>query len=201
MRVRRPKPYVCVDCDFAEHFRFQDTKDLEAAAGTWLRCLAYSRAQEQDGVVKASWLKRTFARTYERVDELVAVGLLRLREDGDYELHAYAPRNQTRAMLAEDRLAARERMSAVRVRPRKHRATKQGAGSARRTRTSVSRERLVRTPKGAHAKSPNRAPRGLFCTTNEPPRGSIRTTTALLSSPLSIRAAPKSCADPRRWWV
>jgi hypothetical protein len=31
MRVRRPKPYVCVDCDYAEHFRFQDTRDLEVA--------------------------------------------------------------------------------------------------------------------------------------------------------------------------
>jgi hypothetical protein len=116
VRVRRPKPYVCVDCDFAEHFRFQDTKDLEAAAGTWLRCLAYSRAQEQDGVVKASWLKRTFARSYERVDELVAVGLLRRREDGDYELHAYAPRNQTRAMLAESRETTRQRVATWRER-------------------------------------------------------------------------------------
>jgi hypothetical protein len=107
---------VCVDCDFAEHFRFQDTNDLEAAAGTWLRCLAYSRAQEQDGVVKASWLKRTFARTYERVDELVAVGLLRLREDGDYELHAYAPRNQTRSMLAESREMTRQRVATWRER-------------------------------------------------------------------------------------
>jgi len=107
---------VCVDCDFAEHFRFQDTKDLEAAAGTWLRCLAYSRAQEQDGVVKASWLRRTFARSYERVDELVAVGLLRLREDGDYELHAYAPRNQTRAMLAESRETTRQRVATWRER-------------------------------------------------------------------------------------
>ncbi len=158
MRVRRPKPYVCVDCDFAEHFRFQDTKDLEAAAGTWLRCLAYSRAQEQDGVVKASWLRRTFARTYERVDELVAVGLLRLREDGDYELHAYAPRNQTRAMLAEDRLAARERMSAVRVRPRKHRATKQGAGGARRTRDSVSHKRARTGARGGSCKEPQLSP-------------------------------------------
>jgi hypothetical protein len=116
LRVRRPKPYVCVDCDFAEHFRFQDTKDLEAAAGTWLRCLAYSRAQEQDGVVKASWLKRTFARTYERIDELVAVGLLRVREDGDYELHAYAPRNQTRAMLADSRETTRLRVATWRER-------------------------------------------------------------------------------------
>jgi hypothetical protein len=60
MNVRRTKPYVCVDCDYADHFRFQETKDLEAAAGTWLRCLAHSRAQEQDGVVKLSWLRRTF---------------------------------------------------------------------------------------------------------------------------------------------
>jgi hypothetical protein len=116
LRVRRPKPYVCVDCDFADHFRFQETKDLEAAAGTWLRCLAYSRAQEQDGVVKATWLRRTFSRTYERVEELVAVGLLRLREDGDYELHAYAPRNQTRAMLAESRETTRQRVATWRER-------------------------------------------------------------------------------------
>ncbi len=116
MRVRRPKPYVCVDCDFAEHFRFQDTKDLEAAAGTWLRCLAYSRAQEQDGVVKATWLRRTFARTYDRVEELIAVGLLRVRKDGDYELHAYAPRNQTRAMLADSRETTRMRVATWRER-------------------------------------------------------------------------------------
>jgi hypothetical protein len=160
LRVRRPKPYVCVDCDFADHFRFQETKDLEAAAGTWLRCLAYSRAQEQDGIVKPSWLRRTFSRTYERVDELVAVGLLRLREDGDYELHAYAPRNQTREMLAEDRLAARERMSAVRVRPRKHRATKEGAASERGTRNTVSRERArTRAPRGSR-KEPQTSPSG-----------------------------------------
>jgi hypothetical protein len=183
LRVRRPKPYVCVDCDFAEHFRFQETKDLEAAAGTWLRCLSYSRAQEQDGVVKATWLRRTFAGTYTRIDELVAVGLLRLREDGDYELHAYAPRNQTRAMLDEDRLAARERMSAVRVRPRKHRATKQGAASERRTRNTVSRERARSSARGGSRKEPpsspsrallhhERAPSGLdsdtVCTPTEP---------------------------------
>jgi len=32
MRVRRTKPYVCVDVDYAEHFRFQNTTDLDAAA-------------------------------------------------------------------------------------------------------------------------------------------------------------------------
>jgi hypothetical protein len=114
VKVRRPKPYVCIDCDYAEHHRFQDTADIEAAAGTWLRCLAYSRAQEQDGVVKASWLRRTFADRFERVEELVRVGLLRTRADGDFEIHAYAPRNQTRAMLDEARMDARERMSALR---------------------------------------------------------------------------------------
>jgi len=162
LRIRRPKPYVCVDCDFAEHFRFQKTRDIEAAAGTWLRCLAYSRAQEQDGVVMASWLRRTFAATYDRVEELVAVGLLRQRDDGDYELHAYAPRNQTQAMLEEDRLAARERMSAVRGRPRKHRASKQTAAGERGTRNTVSRERArTRAPRGSRKEprtSPSRAP-------------------------------------------
>jgi hypothetical protein len=145
LRVRRPKPYVCVDCDFAEHFRFQETKDLEAAAGTWLRCLAYSRAQEQDGVVKLAWLRRTFSSHYERVEELVAVGLLRARDDGDYEIHAYAPRNQTRAMLDEDRLAARERMAAGRARPRKHRAKNPGSTSERRTDTKQPSRRGART--------------------------------------------------------
>jgi len=114
MKVRRLKPYICVDCDYAEHFRFQETKDLDAAAGTWLRCLAHSRAQEQDGIVKTAWLRRTFATTYHRVEELLAVGLLRAREDGDYEIHAYAPRNQTRSMLEGDRTSARERMAAAR---------------------------------------------------------------------------------------
>ena len=33
MRVRRAKPYVCVDCDYAEHFSFLETKDIDAAAG------------------------------------------------------------------------------------------------------------------------------------------------------------------------
>jgi hypothetical protein len=115
-KVRRTKPYVCVDCDYAEHFRFQGTKDLEVAAGTWLRCLTHSRAQEQDGIVTLSWLRRTFAgKKFKRVDELVRVGLLRNRDDGDYEIHAYAPRNQTKAMLAEERGNARERMRAVRA--------------------------------------------------------------------------------------
>jgi hypothetical protein len=114
LRVRRAKPYVCVDCDYAEHFRFQETKDIDAAAGMWLRCLAHSRAQEQDGIVKLAWLRRTFATTFERIDELVAVGLLKKREDGDYEIHAYAPRNQTRAMLEEDRTGSRQRMLAWR---------------------------------------------------------------------------------------
>jgi hypothetical protein len=116
MRVRRPKPYVCVDCDYAEHFRFQDTRDLEVTAGTWLRCLAHSRAQEQDGVVKLSWLRRSFAgKRFKRVEELVRVGLLHVRDDGDYEIHAYAPRNQTKAMLAEERGNARDRMRVVRA--------------------------------------------------------------------------------------
>jgi hypothetical protein len=119
MNVRRTKPYVCVDCDYAEHFRFQETKDLEAAAGTWLRCLAHSRAQEQDGVVKLSWLRRTFVgKKFTRVDELVRVGLLRKRDDGDYEIHAYAPRNQTKAAIDEERAGTRERMTALRHRGR-----------------------------------------------------------------------------------
>jgi hypothetical protein len=117
MNVRRTKPYVCIDCDYAEHFRFQETKDLEAAAGTWLRCLAHSRAQEQDGVVKLSWLRRSFAgKKFARIDELVRVGLLRKRDDGDFEIHAYAPRNQTRAMINEEREGARLRMIALRQR-------------------------------------------------------------------------------------
>jgi hypothetical protein len=83
VRVRRPKPYVCVDCDYAEHFRFQETEDVEVAAGTWLRCLAHSRAQEQDGIGTRSWLRRVFAgRQFNRVEELVRVGLLRKRDDG-----------------------------------------------------------------------------------------------------------------------
>ena len=114
MRVRRTKPYVCVDCDYFDHSRFQATSDVDATAGTWLRCLAHSRAQEQDGVVKLAWLQRPFAATFERVEDLIKVGLLRLRDDGDYEIHAYAPRNQTRAMLDQDRRAARGRMSALR---------------------------------------------------------------------------------------
>src|SRR5580658_9872262 len=119
MTVRRTKPYVCVDCDYAEHFRFQETKDLEAASGTWLRCLAHSRAQEQDGIVKLSWLRRTFVgKRFARVDELLRVGLLRKRDDGDYEIHAYAPRNQTKAMIEEERVATRQRMTALRERGR-----------------------------------------------------------------------------------
>ena len=121
MRTRRTKPYVCVDCDYAEHFRFQAAEDVDAVAGTWLRCLTYSRAQEQDGVVKVAWLKRTFATTYVRVEALIQVGLLRLREDGDYELHAYAPRNQTRAMIEDERQAARIRMSTRRSAEAEHR--------------------------------------------------------------------------------
>jgi hypothetical protein len=111
MRARRTKPYVCVDIDYAEHVRFQQTKDVDLAAGTWLRCVAYSRAQELDGVVPAAWLAKTFRRRFTRVEELVRVGLLRARDDGDYEIHAYAPRNQTRAMIEEERASARERMS------------------------------------------------------------------------------------------
>jgi hypothetical protein len=110
MKVRRTKPYVCVDVDFADHFRFQATVDLDAAAGVWLQCLAHSRGQEQDGVVTAAWLRRTFAASYGRVEELVKVGLLCARPDGDYEIHAYAPRNQTRDMLSEERTATRERV-------------------------------------------------------------------------------------------
>ena len=137
MRVRRVKPYVCVDCDYAEHFRFQETKDLDAAAGTWLRCLVHSRAQEQDGIVKTAWLRRTFAGTYERVEELVAVGLLRPRDDGDFEIHAYAPRNQTRAMLRDGLTDARERMATVRSkrtesRTKKPRPTAPSFGSSER---------------------------------------------------------------------
>jgi len=117
VRVRRHKPYVCVDCDFEDHFRFQDTRDLEVTAGTWVRCLAHSRAQEQDGVVKLSWLRRAFpGKRFKRVEELVRVGLLHVRDDGDYEIHAYAPRNQTKAMLAEERENTRERVRALRER-------------------------------------------------------------------------------------
>jgi len=120
MRVRRTKPYVCVDCDYFDHSRFQATSDVDATAGTWLRCLAHSRAQEQDGVVKLAWLQRPFAATFERVEDLIKVGLLRLRDDGDYDIHAYAPRNQTRAKLDQDRKAARGRLSALRSAAAEH---------------------------------------------------------------------------------
>jgi hypothetical protein len=185
VRVRRAKPYVCIDCDFADHFRFQDTKDLGAAAGTWLRCLAYSRAQEQDGLVKASWLRRTFVADYERVEELVAVGLLRLQEDGDYLLHAYAPRNQTRAMLEEDRLAARERMAAARERPRKRTAKKAsddvrrtGAKEAPRDAQRVPPEESQTSPPGAPSQD-ERAPKSIESSTPSspfepsPPKGAL----------------------------
>ena len=106
MRVRRPKPYVCVDCDFADHFRFQETEDVEVSAGVWLRCLAHSHAQEQSGIVKLPWLRRTYAgKMFTRVEELVRVGLLCKRDDGDYEIYGYAPRNGTlrhsRSLTAE----------------------------------------------------------------------------------------------------
>jgi hypothetical protein len=114
VKVRRAKPYVCVDCDFADHFRFQAAADLDAVAGAWLRCLAHSRAQEQDGIVKRTWLRRNFVDTFARIEELVAVGLLLPRSDGDYEIHAYAPRNQTRAMLEADRTSTRRRVRAWR---------------------------------------------------------------------------------------
>ena len=96
MKVFRPKPFVRIDCDYAAHFRFQDTEDIEVSAGTWLRCLAHCHAQEQDGIVNLSWLRRTYAgKIFERVEELVRVGLLRKRDDGDYEIYGYAPRNGT----------------------------------------------------------------------------------------------------------
>jgi hypothetical protein len=96
MRVFRPKPFVRIDCDYADHFRFQDTEDIEVSAGTWLRCLAHSHAQEQSGIVNLSWLRRTYAgKMFTRVEELVRVGLLRKRDDGDYEIYGYAPRNGT----------------------------------------------------------------------------------------------------------
>ena len=94
MRVCRPKPFVRIDCDYTDHFRFQETKDIEVSAGVWLRCLAHSYAQEQNGIVNLSWLRRTYAgKMFERVEELVRVGLLRKRDDGDYEIYGYAPRN------------------------------------------------------------------------------------------------------------
>jgi hypothetical protein len=106
MRVRHHKPYVRIDCDYANHFRFQETKDIEVSAGVWLRCLAHSHAQEQNGIVKLPWLRRTFAgKMFRRVEELVRVGLLRKRDDGDYEIYGYAPRNGTlcpkRSLTAE----------------------------------------------------------------------------------------------------
>jgi hypothetical protein len=58
------------------------------------------------------------------VEELVRVGLLHVRDDGDYEIHAYAPRNQTKAMLAEERDNTRERVRALRERN----AAPKGAG-------------------------------------------------------------------------
>jgi hypothetical protein len=131
LKVRRTRPYVCIDVDYADHARFQATADLDAAAGTWLRCLAYSRAQQQDGLVKQTWIRRAFANTLHRIDELVAVGLLRRRNDGDYEIHAYAPRNQTFAIMQEQREAARDRMSARRAAL----AEKRGAVTANKRRT------------------------------------------------------------------
>jgi hypothetical protein len=96
MRFRNPKPYVRVDCDIADHVLFQDTEDLEAALGAWLRCLAHSHAQEQSGTVKLPWLRRAFyGKQFQRVEELVRVGLLRKRNDGDYEVYGYAPLNGT----------------------------------------------------------------------------------------------------------
>jgi hypothetical protein len=56
--------------------------------------------------VKLPWLRRTYAgKMFKRVEELVRVGLLRKRDDGDYEIYGYAPRNGTlcpnRSLAAE----------------------------------------------------------------------------------------------------
>jgi hypothetical protein len=144
-KIRRTKPYVCVDCDFEDHFRFQATKQLNAAAGAWLRCLAHSRAQEQDGVVRLDWIRRHFVGTdFHHIEDLVAVGLLHLRADGEYEIHAYAPRNQTRAMVEEDRRGARLRMRAS----RKRGPEDDGEGDLTNKRTRVA-------PNSAANRSPN----------------------------------------------
>jgi hypothetical protein len=89
MTVYRKKPVIRISCDFAENFRFQECRDIDAAAGAWLRCLAYSTAQELGGRVNRHWLRRGFpGKRFQRVEELVRVGLLRVRDDGDYELLA-----------------------------------------------------------------------------------------------------------------
>src|SRR3984957_5502885 len=119
--LKRKKPYVCVECDYHEHYRFQDLTDVDAGAGVWLRCLVYTRAQEQDGVVRKAWLQRTF--------------------EHHYDLHAYAPRNQTRAMLEESRELAKERAAAWRAkrqrRSKASRATDEGDGRVQRTNALV----------------------------------------------------------------
>jgi hypothetical protein len=104
MGFRNPKPYVRIDCDIADHVRFQATKNIEVALGAWLRCLAHSHAQEQNGMVTRPWLRRTFpGKLFRRVEELVRVGLLRERDDGDYEIHGYAPRNRrSRSAVTRD---------------------------------------------------------------------------------------------------
>ena len=90
--MRYGKPYVRIDCDIADHVRFQDTDDLEAALGAWLRCLAHSHAHEQGGTVTLPWLRQAFhGEQFKRVEELVSVGLLRKREDGSYEVYGSAP--------------------------------------------------------------------------------------------------------------
>jgi len=164
MSIRRAKPYVTVDCDFADHHRFQSTKDLEASAGAWLRCLAYSRAQELDGIVKSSWVKRTFAKKQRRIDELVAVGLLRVREDGDYEIHAYAPRNQTRAMMETARSVSRDRIAAWRERrndPKPKGGTHIAEGPKSAGTGIRSRPDATRIESGSSATDPSRPFEGL----------------------------------------
>ena len=104
MKVRRTSPTLCIALDFAAASTSASrpqTKRHGSCGGSLGPLPAHSRAQEQDGVVMAGWLRRAFATTYERVEELVEVGLLHPLPDGNYEIHAYAPRNQTREMMTE----------------------------------------------------------------------------------------------------
>lgn len=115
--------YARVDVDLRDHERAHRAGE---AMSTWLWGLLYSRAQETDGRIPSVALRGAWvgeAKALEHARALVDAGLWTVITNG-WEIVGYAIKNETKAAIAERRLAEREKKAKYR---QKHASTRDRA--------------------------------------------------------------------------
>lgn len=113
MRPERGKPYVCVDVDLPRHEKVERLSDPAHGLGLWLALTCYVRETlPETAIVPKRYAERLWGNPKNRklLGEMVSVDLL--KDVGDhYEVLRYAPRNQTKGMVAEAKAKTREKVA------------------------------------------------------------------------------------------